>query len=268
MKTINRITGIEGVVEGGLGTFSIPIGPRYFYLKLFCFLDGVATAASTVVDRVRVKVNDNAIWDVSAQRLIAEAALDGITVGVGELPINFANPAAADKIDEALTAWDTFGERSVTVELSLKSAGGVPLVSGIMAFDRGFRANAAGQRIKTVIRKFESTYNLGAGLADVDTLNKRWPIQRLLMDGASNISQVDVIADSRRVWEASDTENTRILADYGLDATAFNYPLCFNFTEQLSDFLEVAQTLNVRVTSAAAQTVTILQTSISNGFDG
>ncbi|MCF3650174.1 major capsid protein P2 [Synoicihabitans lomoniglobus] len=261
-----RITGIEGVVDGGLATYSTPTGRRYFQHKLFCFHDGVATAAGTVVDRVRVKVDEVAIWDCTAQRLLDEAKLNGITVGTGELPLNFSDPAAADKDDESLTAWDTAGARTMSVELQLKTAGAVPRIEGIMSFDRGFRVGVDGKRIRAIIRKSESTINAPSGLYDWDTANKRFPILRFLMDGPQTINSVDVIADSERVWEVTKTQNARVLADYGLDATAFEYPLCFNFTEQIGDFLEVNQTLNVRIDSAAAQSITVLQTSVSPGF--
>jgi hypothetical protein len=270
----NRITGIEGVVNGGLGNFSLPTGPRYHALKLFTRVNGVLTLASDVVDRVRLKVNEITQWDVTADRLLRLAALDGTAPAVGELPINFSVPGRADKTDEQMTAWDTFGERSFSVELQLKNLPNptdVPLITGLKIFDYGMTlapdANGKMVRRKAIMRLSEATANLTSGMADIDQLQKRFPILRLLMDGTASIDFVEVNPDDTRHWEASKFENARILADYGLDPSQFNYPLCFDFTEQLSDFVQVAKTLNVRVTSAAANSVTVLQQYIAPGFN-
>jgi hypothetical protein len=269
----NRITGIEGVVQGGLATFSLPTGPRYTALKLFCAVNGVATAASTVIDRIRLKVNEITQWDVTADRLLRRAALDGATPAVGELPINFAMPGRADKDDELWTAWDTFGERSFTVEIQLKTLAqptDVPLITGVKYFDYGATmVTVGGQQVrrKSIIRLLEATANATSGRYDIDHLTKRFPILRLLMDGSASIDYVEINADDVRVWELSKHENARTLADYGLDATQFNYPLCFDFTERLTDFLQVQKTLNLRITSAAANTVTVLQEVIAAGFN-
>lgn len=261
-----RITGITGVVAGGTGTFAPPVGPRYFGIKLGTFVDGVATAASTVLSRIRLKMNSVTIWDVSVARLMKDKALGGVANAVGELSLDFADPSRADKVDERLTAWDTFGERSFEVELVCAAApGGVPSVNGVLIYDNGATV-VNGQRVKTIVKKLETTRQIGSGYADIDDLEIRHPIQRLLIDSTQAITEAEVTADGVAVWQVTTVQNARFLADYGLDATQFTYPLCFDYDEQLSSFLEVRQTLNVRLLSGAAATVTILQETLAPGF--
>lgn len=266
MRFLNRITGIEGVVSQGLATFSLPTGPRYHAIKLRTFLDGDPAAAGSVVERVRVKVNEVTIWDVAVSRLLAEATLNGLTLAVGELPLFFSEPWRADKVDEQLTAWDTFGERSFKVELVIANTDDeVPLISGTSIFDYGATI-VDGQRRKSIIKKLEYTFNAPTGSFDIDTLNIRYPILRLLMAAGGAINEVEVTADSVRVLEITTPANTQNLANYGLVGTAFAFPVCFDYTEQLTDFLEVSKSLNVRVASGATQAVTILQETIAPGF--
>lgn len=266
MRFLNRITGIEGVVSQGLATFSLPTGPRYHALKLRTFLNGNANAVGGVVERVRIKVNEVTIWDIATARLLAEAQLNGLTLAVGELPLFFSEPWRADKVDEQLTAWDTFGERSFKVELVMANTGAdVPLISGVSIFDYGATI-VEGQRRKSIIKKLEYTFNAPNGSFDIDTLNIRYPILRLLMAAGGAINEVEVTADSVRVLEISNAANAQNLANYGLNAAAFAFPVLFDYTEQLTDFLEVSKSLNVRVASGAAQPITIVQETIAPGF--
>lgn len=268
MRYINRITGIEGVVSGGLATFSLPTGPRYHALKLSTFLDGAPEPYDQMIDRVRLKVNEISIWDVSAASLYSENGMEDQSGSNNAiLPLFFSNPARADKVDEALTAWDTFGERSFKVELQLKSGlVGVPTIVGQSIFDYGATI-VNGQRVKTIVKKTEATFNAPSGFYDIDTLNIRYPILRLLMKkAADDINEVEVTADSVRVLETTKAQNTQNLLDYGLDASLFAFPICFDYTEQLTDFLEVSKSLNVRVNSTASGAITVIQHSVAPGF--
>lgn len=255
-------------MTGGTATFSLPTGPRYHSLLLQTFLGGVLDDADDIIDRVRLKVNEVTIWDVTAAQLLKEAELNGVTVDTGSLPLFFSEPWRADKTDEEITAWDTFGERSFKVELVIKPAlVGVVLVTGQMTYDfDGLVID--GVRRKSIIRKLAYTFNAPAGAYDIDTLNIRYPILRLLMDGTQAINWVEVTADSRRVFEATLFQNTELLNNYGFDAGAasFRFPVVFDHSEQLKDFLEVQKSLNVRIDSAAGQAVNILQESIAPGF--
>lgn len=269
MRISNRITGISGVVSGGLATIPLEVNRRYHTIKLQTFSNGSAAAASTVIDMVRVKVNEQTIWELTAAQLLKLNALDRIANATGELSLNFSNPALADIIDEEATAFDLFGERSFKIELVLKTlaGGAVPTIEGTAIFDFGGTFDrASGRRVKTIVRRSYITQAVPAGVYDLTTLSIKNPILRILLDGAEDITAVEVRADNLSVIEASSVINARILADYGIDATQFKYPVCFNFTNRLTDFLAVSSSLNVKLTSANSQTLTAISETITPDY--
>jgi hypothetical protein len=267
MRKINRIAGIEGVSSGATVTVKLPVNRRYHGLKFFVTNNGSAVAASTVIDRVRLFVNGKSQRDITAARAIIIATLNGVAPATGELPIQFSEPWRADKIDEQILAWDLFGESSFEVQLQLKGSLTNPTVSGIAIFDAG-QTLIDGRVTKNIMRQHELGKNAVSGLNDFDNLSRDLPIHRILLDAASTINSVEVTADDNKVYEVLKAENARLLADYGLVSTAVEFPICFDFTEQvLGDALVVSKSLNVRFDSSAAQAVTALVESRANGFN-
>jgi hypothetical protein len=230
MRIVNRISGIEGVIASGSPRFKLPVNRRYHAIKLFCTLAGVAAAAATVVSRVRLYVNGVTVRDVPTSYLLSLAALNDITLAVGEILIAFSEPWRADKIDEVITAWDMFGENSFEVEL-IMTAGVAPGVTGIQIFDQG----------QTL---------LGGKVAKNITI--RDPIQRIHLIAAGAINSMEVAADRNTVFEASAAQNTSILNDMEIVAQAGMFSICFDFPQRIDDALTAQRELNLRFDSAAA----------------
>ena len=67
-----------------------------------------------------------------------------------------------------------------------------------------------------------------------------------------------VVDDTVTVFEMTRAENAEFLKDYGLDATAFSFPLCFDIEGQLLKRLEGIKSLRITVQGSAAQTITSL----------
>lgn len=268
-RTVKKITDIKGVVAGGVAIAALDTGPRYFSATFTTFVDGVATAVTDVVDRIRVKVNEKLIWDVDAARYLKRRQFNNPADATGVLVLDFTQASRADKADELYTAFDTYNEKSFTVELALKSPAGVIRVTGVAAFDFGAWVNrATGKREKHPIYLTEVSDNLIAGAADLTKISIRKPIQRIFFDTASTISLVEVDADGSRVHEATKAENDAILKPYGLDGSVFKYAYCPDYSEQIEDHLIVQKTLNVRVTASAANPVFALVESLGDDFGG
>lgn len=268
MRIENRVVGISGVASGANANIPLEINRRYHTIKLKTTLAGVATLASTVLDRIRVKVNETAIWDVSVARLLKFNAAIGLPDAVGVLSLHFSRPDLADIVNEEATAFDMFGERSFRIEPVIKVVAN-PGIEAAAWYD--FKPNVdagTGQSSKMILRLFEATESFPTGIKDWTTLNKTRPILRTFLDAASAISEVNVIADDLNVFEGKVLENASMLADYGIDATQFQFPVCFNFTNRLDDGLLVGKSLNFRVTSSATQDVTALMETMSFGFGG
>ncbi len=269
MPFLNRITGIDGVAQGGTATVSLDVGPRYFFLKFWVRVNNVLTLASDVIQTVRVKVNEVTIRELSAARILALNAFNGCADAAGTLSLHFAEPGRADKTDEVFLAWDTYGERSFTVELVLKNLANpadVIRINGLKSLDYGFWAGPKGERVKNIVKQLVLSENIAAGQYDITKLPIRFPLLRVHLDAANPITYLEVDADGRRVCEAAKNENESILGNYGLVGNTFAYSFCPDYREQVSDFLAVGSTLNLRTTSGVAQSVDCIVESLAPGF--
>lgn len=274
MRIQNRITGISGVTAGGLATVPMEVNRRYHTIKFKTFINGAAALASNVIDMVRAKVNGNTIWELTAAQILKLNASAQLADADGEVTLHFSDPSRADIIDEEATAWDLFDERTFKIELVLKTpgGGGVPLVEGAMWFDfgRNYRRDAAGnltrEAVKMIVRRSYITQAVPAGKYDLTTLSIKDPILRLWLDGAEVISEVEVKADSLSIVESKVFENVRMLANYKIDATQFKFPIIFDFTNRVVDFLQVSRSLLVTFWNANSQTVTIISETLTASF--
>ncbi len=275
MRINNRITGISGVTAGGLATIPLEVNRRYHTIKLKTFIDGAAADADDVIDMVRIKVNGVSIWEITAKMNLDLNASNNLDDATGELTLHFSDPSRADVVDEQMTAFDLFDERSFKIELVLKTpaASGVPRVEGIAWFDyeRTYERDAAGapilsRPVKSIIRRGYITQAVPAGSYDLTTLPIKDPILRLWLNGDQTITKVEVLSDSISIFESEVFENTRMLANYGIDATVFKFPVLFDFTNRLMDFLRVTRALNVKLTSAVGQNLVVLHETLTPDF--
>lgn len=270
MPLINRITDIGNVAQGSTATISLDVGPRYFWLKFWVYVNGNLVAADTVISNVRVKVNEKAQRELSAARILKLNAYKSTPDATGCLSLHFAEPGLADKTDEVALAWDTNGAHSMTVELELKELEeetDVIRIVGLKAYDFGYLAGPKGERLRYIGRQTVQAENLPSGAFDITKLPIAHPIRAVHMDAANAISLVEVDADGRRVWEASNVQSRAIIGDYGQVGNTFQYSIDFCYREQITDALRVASTLNVRATSSAAQTVNNVIETIVPSFD-
>jgi hypothetical protein len=271
-RIVQRINDIKGTNQGGTAIATLVVGPRYFSNTFNFYVNNVLTAVTTVVDRIRVKVNEKAVWDVDAARFLKRWNFNNPALAVGQLVLDYAQASRADKTDELYTAFDTYGERSMTVEFTLKTLAApsdVIRITGVSSFDFGAWVNrTTGQREKHPIYLNEVSDNLINGAADITKISTRQPIQRIFFDTASTISLVEIDADGTRMHEASTADNNALLKPYGLDGTVFAYVYAPDYSEQIEDHLIVRNTLNTRVTAGAANPVFALVESLGNGFVG
>lgn len=267
MRLSTRIVAVSGVARNASATVPLDVGRRYHTIKLITSLASVATVASGVIASVIVKVNESSVWEASAAQLLKFNASIGLPDPTGVLTLHFSRPDLADIINEEATAFDLFGERSARIEVKMADVANVELTA-VQYYDFKPNVDATGNPAKIILRLNSFTESFPNGTKDWVTLNKTRPITRILLDAASTLSAVEVKADDLTVFEAPSLVNTSMLGDYGIDATQYKFPVVFNFTNRLEDALLVSKSLNVRVTSSAAQDVTALVESLSSGFQG
>ena len=268
MRQLKRITGIEGVAPSGRARIKLPVNARYFALNFFTTLNGAAAAADSIIERVRLYVNGLPMWDVPASYLLARVLREGRTLAVGELPLDFADASRADKIDEAVTAWNLFGETSFEAELTFKAqaAGAVVSVDGVREIDYGQTVDAKGNVLKQITKIITLSKNANGGINDVDNIPTRDAIQRITFFGNSLPTEYWVDADQNRVVEGTDAQLARIYAKAGHVAQAGSTTLRFDYTEKIDDFLVVRNDLNVRFNVPAAGALDLMIESLAPSF--
>ena len=138
-------------------------------------------------------------------------------------------------------------------------------------FGRNYKRDAAGnptrEAVKMIVRRGYITQAVPAGKYDLTTISIKDPILRLWLDGAEVISEVEVKADSLSIFEAKVFENVSMLADYKIDGTQFKFPIVFDFTNRVVDFLQVSRSLTVTFWNANAQTATVISETLTAGFN-
>lgn len=265
MRNIKRITGIEGVRAGGRPRVKLPVNERVFGLYGFTYLDGVLVPVSQVLGRVRLFVNGITMWDAPAQYFVDRAKRESRALIDGELPLEFADPSRADKIDEQVTAWNLFGETSFELEFEiLEDLGGkVPDVVFTRVVD-GFYSAVNGVAVKQCTKITTLGKNCVAGDNDVDNLPTRDALQRISFYGVQPV-ELNVDLDSSRIIEGKMDLLERIYAAHGHTALA-SKTLRFDFTERIEDYLVVKKSLNLRIRTAAAGAMDMVVESLSPGF--
>jgi hypothetical protein len=269
MRLQTLINGVEGVTAGGVASVNIPIGRRYHGLKIFATgTDGTDpyTDPADIVARCRLIVNGVVMRDLTPAQIRAIATLNGQTVGNNEIPIFFSEPWRASITGEEATSWDMTGQTKFTLEIEIKSGVTTPACKVLAAYDFG-RNVSDGKPFLSIVKQLSYNYNAPSGEFEIVSLPTRYPISRVLLTASTGtISKVEVYRDSQKVLEATAAENTRILADYGLDASKWTYPVVFDPEQQVSSALLIAREMNLRVTSSAANTLTAVLEHRANGF--
>lgn len=266
MRNVNYINGVEGVAASSTATVNIPIDRRYHALKLFVSATG-ETDATAIVDQVQLYVNGVLQRNLTATQFIKIALLNGITAGTGEIPIYFSEPWRASVTGEEATSWDLFGASKCTLQITFKAVT-APVCSVQASYDYG--RNLDGDKpFLAIVRQLTQAYNAPSGTFDIVTLPTQNPLQRVhLSMSANSISSVEVYRGSEKVHEGTLSQNARFLADYGMNSTAFTFPVVFDFDQQISNPLVVRNQgdLNIRPTTTGAATLTAIIESRATGY--
>lgn len=266
MRNITYINGVEGVASASTATVNIPIDRRYHALKLFVGATG-ATLATDIVDKVRLFVNGVVMRDLTPAQIIGIATLNGLTPATGEIPIYFSEPWRATVLGEESTSWDLFGQSKCTLEVVFKTVT-APTLQVQAAYD--YARNKDGEKFfLAIIKQLNQGYNAPSGTFDIVTIPTSFPIQRLELQMASNtINSVEVYRGSEKIHEGTAAQNARFLADYGLVASAFTFPIVFDYEQQISSPLIVANQgdLLVRPTTSGAALLTVTIESRAPGY--
>jgi hypothetical protein len=279
MRIKNYLTGIQGVAASQTATINVPVNRRYHELHLFLTNGGVASDVLLGISLIRISVNGVLMRMLTPAQILAIAAVNTakwtntiFAPAVGHLPIFLSEPWRPTVVGAEAVSWPVYndlGVSTMTIQIDF-TAVAAPGLTAVGVFD--FQRNLVGDKqFVTPIKQLPFAYNAPLGQFTITDLPIQFPIQKILFFGAQLVSNVQIDADSARVLEATSAENASELESQGIDGNpnatlGLQYPVCFDGEQQLSSGLQVANTLTLYVTNAAAQTLTALVEQRADNF--
>lgn len=271
----NYIPGIQGVSPGGIATVNVPVNRRYHSMRIqFTNAAGTPTDATTIASLIELVVNGVVIRSGTPATFINIAKCMGnYTAAVGSVPLFFTEPWRNELPNSSeATSWDMFGQATFVVRITFLSPGGGVGVSSILAdFDskRNLKRDAAGNMVPflAIIKQTDISIVAASGQNDVTTIPTSYPIQRIFTDiNANAVSSVQFFGDNNvKVLESTTAENNLMLAANNINASAFAYPIVFDYDQRLGSGLSTS-TLDLRIFTTGAGTLTFHLHQMVDGY--
>ncbi len=199
---IERLPTPQGIGAGQSSTLALPIGPTYHRLDLRLKASATGGTAADVpvanwddyIDDIRVIVNGDTKIEATALFMVNRANHFGQTLVAGVLPIFLTMPWARTIDGEDQTAYGTaVGMASFTLEVDFKPNVNIGKFE-VYAEQSAPRAFGPHLRIQRFAQSFGAV-----GIEEVSDL-PRGPHNLYGIDiTSSNISEIEILADNRRV---------------------------------------------------------------------
>jgi hypothetical protein len=294
-RIISPVPGFQGVAVSGNAVVNLPVNRRYHAIILN-LTAGNQTAVGSIVSAMRIVVNGVPVRTITPQQTIQIAQANGYYPRLGELPIFFTEPyrGMQDIEPNDSTAWDMFGQSTFEIHLTFTAAT-TPAVSGVLEYDYIPNTLPDGKPFLQIIGMHSHTLAVAAAQNDINTLKFRNPIRRLWFDSvtADTLSALQIKQDGNPVFEvATKAQMKQIYHRYGfyfdhesrtpyqnatgpanlaLDAdfeaiTNFDHAYIADHDFRLWRALQVANDFNIRVTSGAAEALTIIAETVPGGY--
>jgi len=262
MRQNTLVNGLSAITAGTTATARLTPGRRYHGLTLFTTSGSTPAAcvASTIIGEIRLIVGTKTIRKITAAQILAIAALNKITVPTGELPIFFSEPWRASVMGEEATSWDLtqIPGTPFIIQIDMLTGTTNPGVVIVEHWDKLTNVDQNKKPFLEIVYQSSLFKNVATGDQDITEIDIDHFIQRILFTAGSGITKALVVRDGETVHELTKTQNDDMLNDHGLVGSAFDYALVFDYTQQVTDALSIAKSLDVRVTSGGTQTLTAL----------
>lgn len=252
------LTGIEGVSAGGTALVPITTGQSYDGFLIRYLSAAVLASVTAGITRVRLVVDGKTRIDLTPSQILDFALLNGHTVKVGELPIDFTQPSRATVQDEEFTMLDLSQAASAHLAITFDAAAVSPSIKVLAeASLKPAARNGEGMQFLANREAFNFTVG-GSGTFDISTLPKNKDISRIFLYHPSGISKVELEIDGTIKTELETDENESILIKRGFtpDATNIDYPIVFDIDQRASSVVRASRKLLCKVTVGGAGTVT------------
>lgn len=252
------------------------------------------TNPATVLSNLQQVVNGVIVRDISVSNIIKICQANQVYPALGELPLYYTEPwFNVNQLNELLS-WDMAGQSTFTLRFQVSSTVSLPQILGVSEFDTNRNVRPVGGRLLPFLQPVamhEYTFNVAAGLSLINTIPFDYPIRRMWIQGstAGNITQLEVDQDGNKVFEATKAQMQDMYQDYQFNLgrptyltnniatvnslkAAFNPVNAFDFAyisdpdERINKVLTCETSLVLRITSAIAQSVTVVVESMPGQY--
>lgn len=292
--TGDTITITDATGAGFVGTVTAAAG---VVTAVAVTVTGTATAVdpATFFTGVKLLVNGVNMRDIDPVDVLKIAMANGLQPQLGEFPLYFTAPWRNILQQNETNSWDLFGQSTFQIQFAISSTVSLPALSGVQEFDymRNVMPGPKGEPVPFLqpVAQHSFTWPIVAGRNDINTIPFSFPITRMWFQGstADQITQVEIYQDNNKILEATLAQVKQAYTEYGFyfgGANYLNQSRAASSTLQaqfalLRDYdaafiadpdqrswkaLSCANSLIVRIYSAVAQNLTIVQETLPGSF--
>jgi hypothetical protein len=239
----NPIVGLSGVEANQTVTGKCQSDRRYhgFLINYSNAASRLAARAATQAEmeadigEIRFIANSKVLRRFTVAQLNLINALNGIAVRAGQEAIFFSDPKRRTPDGEEWGAFTAYGIPGVTLEVDVTATADAPQMTIDQVYDyvpdrnKGF-----------ILWEKKSVVNPNAGDLDIDGLTKKGAYSRIHLF-TDKISRVLVKVDEVAIHDRTPEKIKAFLAPYGLVVQAGTTPVVFDFTQQISDALDMTK---------------------------
>ncbi len=250
---------------------------------------------ANMINTVKLLVNGVNVADLTAGQEILRAKFNGVNIGAGQLPIFFTEPWRNFTRFPEITSWDMAGQSSFQIQFSINPGIVTPGITGVMEFDyirntasggivstlfqQLLAANSAPAPILAPISRHAFTFQLNAGmnLIGQGQIPFNYPILRLFFIGSNpgNITQLEIDQDSNKVEESFIITQAsggqlgqldEMLNEQGFVSSIFDAAYVADMNNRIDTALKCRSNLQVKIFSAVAQSLTVIQEKLPGAY--
>ncbi len=271
-RLIQQIPGITGVNAGGVALVNVPVNARYHRMLFFSTSGGVA--GTSKLTTAKISVNGVNMRDITPANTINIAKSQGVNPAAGVLPIYFTQPWNNILAANDSNSWDLAGQSTFSIQIGIDTTAVNPTLTGLMEFDylRNTRNDGNGDvPFLQPVSQHQYQINGAAGQNSINYLPFDYPIARYWVSSGAgnNITLLEVYQDGNKIVEGTPAQINESLAEYGIlcgGANPFETAAVFDVDQRWWKSLKAANSLNLRVTLAAADTINVVAEYLPGAF--
>lgn len=274
---IGTVLTVTGGPPGALATFAVTSGGS-----------PSAINPGTMVIGIKLSVNGVNMRDITPAQMLAVDQYCGYIPTLGELPIFFTAPWRNVNFHNEVNSWDTFGQATFSVQFQISGSVVNPTITGVQEFDyfRNLKPSADGKTqvpFLQPVSQHSFSVPIPAGVFSLNTLPFDYPISRMYLVGSipGNITQFELLQDNNKVLETTAEQNHQAYLEYNflannstmssipnnsLSSSPFDVTYISDPDQRYWKALKCANSLILRVTSAVAQTLTVIQETLPGAY--